>query len=616
VARLIGSGPEPTSHAPVERVSLTETQDGTAVGTPGFMSPEQAAGYVERLDGRSDVWSLGAILYELLTLQPAFEADDIHQLMFQAATQAPPDPCQRSPDRPVDREIADVCLRAMGVVPEDRFPTATDLARAVEAYLEGSKRKEAALAHVAQARAAWQAYLKLAEQRHSLTVRESTLKTLIPPSASLEDKADLLAVREQLAQIGPERARRFAACLSLCDRALSQDPGNAAARALLASVHYARFEEAEAARDEEARLFHEGRVREFDAGCYAPLLRGVGSVSLTTDPAGAAVWCERYEQHGLIWTLVDGRSLGTTPLADVPLEHGSYLLTIRSPGRRATRYPVFLARGRTWSSGDRPIPLFDDATIGAGFTYVPAGPFVRGGDPTALEPQERSEPFVPGFFAATFPVTMGAWSDFLNALAADDPEQAWARVPRESSGLVGGRGQYWNRPEPGRRYKVPTMDRDGDPWDPRWPAASISWHDAVAFAEWRSVRRGQPVRLLAEDEWEKAARGVDGRMHPWGDGFDPALCKMRESRPTKPQPEPIGEFPTDVSPYGVRDLGGGIRDWCGDEQFGDDANRRPARGGAWVSVARGVRCTNRIGLTPNSVHAYMGLRLARDLPGS
>ena len=73
---------------------------------------------------------------------------------------------------------------------------------------------------------------------------------------------------------------------------------------------------------------------------------------------------------------------------------------------------------------------------------------------------------------------------------------------------------------------LPEVDADGDRWDARMPVCGISWHDAVAYCAWRSEREGTEYRLPAEAEWEKAARGVDGRWFPWGNRFDPSLCNM------------------------------------------------------------------------------------------
>ena len=292
------------------------------------------------------------------------------------------------------------------------------------------------------------------------------------------------------------------------------------------------------------------------------------------------------KQEGLVWALGEPEDLGTTPLKDVPVNAGSYVLTLEHEETAPTTLPVHVLRGALWTTGTEPIPLYSAEVIGDGFRYVPAGPGVQGGDPLSADGGRRSEPWVPGFFISEHPVTMAEYAEFLDAVHSENPDDAWARVPRVELGLGTAGGQLWERPADGAHYQVPVVGRDGDPWDPRWAAMGISWLDAVAYLRWRSERDGTRYGLPFELQWEKAARGVDGRLFPWGDVFDPSLCKMRYSRAGRPRPEPVGAFATDRSVYGVGDLSGGVQEWCGDPEFRGDNSLRPVRGGAgtWRSA--------------------------------
>jgi formylglycine-generating enzyme required for sulfatase activity len=90
----------------------------------------------------------------------------------------------------------------------------------------------------------------------------------------------------------------------------------------------------------------------------------------------------------------------------------------------------------------------------------------------------------------------------------------------------------------------------------------VTWTQARRYAAWRAQREALPWRLPAELEWEKAARGVDGRFFPWGDHLDPSFCCMLRSHLGRPLPALVSDFPFDESPYGVRGLAGNMRDWC------------------------------------------------------
>ena len=164
------------------------------------------------------------------------------------------------------------------------------------------------------------------------------------------------------------------------------------------------------------------------------------------------------------------------------------------------------------------------------------------------------------------------------------------------------------------------MDGEGDRWDARWPAYGISWHDAMGYCEWRSARDGCAYRLPGEEEWEKAARGVDGRWFPWGWRFDASLCNMLKSRKERPSPVPVDEYPRDLSVYGVRGLAGNVRDWTASEEIQGTGEARRVlrvyRGGDWDRSARNSRAAYRHWLEPTGVNVGIGFRLARSRFGA
>ena len=94
------------------------------------------------------------------------------------------------------------------------------------------------------------------------------------------------------------------------------------------------------------------------------------------------------------------------------------------------------------------------------------------------------------------------------------------------------------------------------------PATSINWFSCVAYCRWFSEKTGLGWRLPHELEWEKAARGIDGRFFPWGDTLDPSWCCMRQSHKETPAPASVFQFQLDEGPYGVRGQSGNVRDWC------------------------------------------------------
>jgi serine/threonine protein kinase/formylglycine-generating enzyme required for sulfatase activity len=114
------------------------TRYGTVLGTPAYMAPEQVKGDVRAVGPRSDIYSLGVILYELLTGRPPFAGDDAVTVMARVVGEEPQRPSQHRPD--LDPALEEICLKAMAKKPEDRYPTTGDLATSLSAYLQGENK--------------------------------------------------------------------------------------------------------------------------------------------------------------------------------------------------------------------------------------------------------------------------------------------------------------------------------------------------------------------------------------------------------------------------------------------------------------------------------------------
>jgi toxoflavin biosynthesis protein ToxD len=179
------------------------------------------------------------------------------------------------------------------------------------------------------------------------------------------------------------------------------------------------------------------------------------------------------------------------------------------------------------------------------------------------------------------------------------------------------------------------------------PVCDVSWEDAISFARWLSTETGIAWQLPTEAQWEKAARGTDGRQFPWGNAFDADACNSREAG--RNSTTTVGAYPDGASPYGLLDMAGNVWEWTRSLQAPypysdlDDRNhipspvprqgiwrrlmarlrrgppagsteiRRILRGGCYANPEGFARCACRFRLVPTSRTPFLGFRLVYSL---
>jgi formylglycine-generating enzyme required for sulfatase activity len=223
---------------------------------------------------------------------------------------------------------------------------------------------------------------------------------------------------------------------------------------------------------------------------------------------------------------------------------------------------------------------------------IPEGEFFMG------EGREQHALFLPDYQLGKYPVTNAEYGRFVEADGYQD--NAWWT----NAGWL----------EVGQKQNEPRYWQDARFNKPNQPAIGLSWYECVAYCRWLSEETGQIYRLPSEAEWEKGARGVDGRVYPWGNEFEESRLNAREGDQKVCTTTPVGMYPTGVSPFGLFDCAGNVWEWCATrwkKSFPYDAcqdewqadylegqNLRVLRSGSWNYKAEATRCGYRFKFQP------------------
>ncbi len=251
---------------------------------------------------------------------------------------------------------------------------------------------------------------------------------------------------------------------------------------------------------------------------------------------------------------------------------------------------------------------------------VPAGPFIQGSDRAEREAAYRlderayghgitrknrwyeSEPArrtvtLPAFTITRTQITNAQYAAFIRATARRAPDvdaKTWAGY-RLVHPFGRTRRHAWVR-------GAPPKDRENH------PVVLVGYDDARAYAAWLGLETGARWRLPTEAEWEKAARGADGRRFPWGDAFDAKRLNNADRGPF--DTVPAGRFPTGASVYGLLDAAGQVFEWTASAA---GAGRHIVKGGSWDDKGCGIcRPAARHSRPDGIKHILIGFRLVRE----
>jgi len=236
-----------------------------------------------------------------------------------------------------------------------------------------------------------------------------------------------------------------------------------------------------------------------------------------------------------------------------------------------------------------PLRAFCEWT-GSTMVLVPEGKFIMGRDAPNTDEVPAHEVYLESFYIDTFEVTNEMFAMFLDMQGIEDGPEA-RRLFEPSDQSVMFRAGRW----------APAAGLE------KHPMVCITWKGAQMFADWTGMA------LPTEAQWEKAARGADGRLYPWGNKFTPDLCNCKQSGIL--HTTPVNKYEAGISPYGCWDMAGNVWEWCYDwynaQYYAGSPAKEPLgppsgemkvlRSGGWGADASSMHCSARY-YAPPEIH--------------
>ncbi len=390
---------------------------------------------------------------------------------------------------------------------------------------------------------------------------------------------------------------------SLFKNALAIDADRASVRAAIADLYFERFLIAERRRDSASATQYAEELRDFDDGRHDAELAASARVSLSVKPSTARITIERAGDR-TSWP-----STGT----QTTMTPGHVVFVIEATDYATTRLPVLLERNQTH---ELVLDLPRAESVPAGMVYIPPGTFLSGSrDETDLRIGfMNAAPLhvvsTDGYLIGRHEVTIGEWIEFLDALP---PEQRRARTPPILEEVAPRRWRFTLQrdthtfvAEMGEPLRYTSRSKRAVQNWLRFPVSGIVIDDLSHFAAWlHDTGRVPNARICTDKEWERAARGADGRTYPHGDELDPDHANIDETYGRAALaygPDEVGSYPT-VSPFGLFDMAGNVWELTG------SSSHPVARGGSWYNARISARSANREPIDPLRRDVDTGLRI-------
>ncbi len=497
---------------------VVHTAPGLVMGTMQYMSPEQLR--TDDIDARSDVFSLGVVLYEMVTGRRPFEASSPSGVIASILTEDPP-----ALDAALPPSVRAIIVKALSKKRDERYPTAREMAEALKQARDETKR------------------IRSGDLPTEVVTQKVSGSRRLPWKWIAVAVAILAAIA-----IGSVYANRA--------RAVRE------ARAKLPQLEKLAEERNYFAAWDLADALHE------DLGDDPVIARVRGSISVPLDvksePAGAQVFLERVSANG---TTTARTLAGTTPLAKHPIALGDYVIRVEKEGfaplaRTIALSPIPLEW--TWLP-PRPVPLDLKLTpmkdVPKGMVRVAGGRYRI----AAWSRPTNAAVTLDDFYIDQFEVTNREFAEFIRAGGYERRELWKHPFLEDGKTLTFDEAMLELKDASGMPAPRRWMDQNYPEGRDEYPVTDVSWYEAAAYAEFRGKR------LPTIFEWDKAARdgsfSAFGLMYPWGvapPGADIASRANFRGSGTMP----VQSLPSGMSAYGAHHMAGNVAEWCLN-QYGD-----------------------------------------------